>query len=269
MAVTSSEHLQSLSCSSSPILGGSAYWLLHRRLFSSCPSSSTPSVHTHTHRHHGPPPWTDLPFSSGMIWNHILQWRKHNVRGENKGRPAFGCEHLFLSLGTKAVSSTPCPTTTASHGLLIPAPLLLPKPRPHSGQKNTRMIRWNHIETHSKTYFAPGPDRPAKHKSPLTLQSNSPPLQRYTTPFKIEMKLVNREQYNLCFQTQTLPSLYCPHACLTFRLLTLVQDICCLCVCCGGPRGGQAGEGDKGVTEKGQSTKLNCPQSAGNCIWLK
>lgn len=94
------------------------------------------------------------------------------------------------------------PHNSVTRSFNPPNPL---KPRPPPDQNNTRMIRQNHTETHSKTYFALGPDRPAKHKSPLTLQSNSPPLQRYSPPPKAEMKLVNCEQYNLCFQCRNPP----------------------------------------------------------------
>lgn len=195
------------------------------------PPPSLPSF-TRTYTDNGPLPSTDLLFSSGMIWNHILQWCKHNWRGEDKGRTAFGAGFFFLSLGTKAVSSTPRPIT-ASHGLLTPdPPHPTPKPCPTPNQKNGRRMR--HTDTHSKTYSALSLDRPAKHKTSLTLQSNSPPLQQ-CHPSALSLKwswwIVNS---TVCVFNPGPPppaAISCPHDCLTFRLSTLVQDSCCLCVC--------------------------------------
>lgn len=104
---------------------------------------------TRTHTDNRTLPSTDLLFSSGMNWNHILQWCKHNRRGEDKGRTAFG-PGIFLSLSTKAVGLTPHPTT-ASHSIFTPDH----HPRPTPNQKNARRMHQNHTDTHSKTYFAP------------------------------------------------------------------------------------------------------------------
>lgn len=61
-----------------------------------------------------------------------------------------------------------------------------------------------------------------KQNTSLRVQSNSNP---HAPP--------HSEQCNVCFQTPGPPAIFCPHACLTFRLSTLVQDSCCLCVFCG------------------------------------
>lgn len=83
------------------------------------------------------------------------------------------------------------------------------------------------------------------------------------------MKLVNSGQYNVCFQSPTPPPSLAltPAWLLDFKLLfrTVLVYVCVVVV---GWKGAGSRQG-QGATEKGQSTKLNCPRSGGNCIWLK
>lgn len=48
----------------------------------------------------------------------------------------------------------------------------------------------------------------------------------HPTLLKIEMKLVNSEQYNVCFRSQTPPLVYTPL--LPLRPSTLVRDTVCV-----------------------------------------